>query len=461
MSPGYRSKQIILLIGDILCFCVGFIASLWLRNLQFPTRVDIARLDQMFVIIFLIWIVVLYIIGLYDVDRLPKEKTFYRRFTETAVISFVISIVFLYLFPTKDISPKTILGLNIIFGFGLSVLWRLVYERFILSEQRKIPLLFVGFTPEVRELLTLLGNNPQKGYQVIAIIDPLIEESAGQSIPAYKELKTVQTLTKKHSGSTLVLAPHIRQDATALSELYSLLFTPTRIMDMSSFYESVTGRVPPSTFSEGWFLDHLQNKEQPVYDKFRTLADYVIGIILTICFIILFPFIALAIRAGSQGPIIIKQKRVGKYGAVFSLYKFRSMYALAPDGSAEVAGVVFAQKDDKRVTPFGKFLRKTRLDEMPQALNLLKRDITLIGPRPERPEMVQKIEDQMPYYSIRHIVRPGMTGWAVLNQNYADTMETALEKLQYDLFYIKNRTFLLDLSILLRTVNIVVRMLGQ
>ncbi|MFA4831687.1 MAG: sugar transferase, partial [Patescibacteria group bacterium] len=138
-----------------------------------------------------------------------------------------------------------------------------------------------------------------------------------------------------------------------------------------------------------------------------------------------------------------------------------SMYALSDDGSAELNGAQFAKKKDARATPIGKLLRRTRLDELPQILNLLKRDITLIGPRPERPEIVSQLTGRMPYYPLRHIVRPGLTGWAVLHQNYTDTLETSLQKLQYDLYYIKNRSSLLDLSILLRTINVIVRMRGQ
>lgn len=138
------------------------------------------------------------------------------------------------------------------------------------------------------------------------------------------------------------------------------------------------------------------------------------------------------------------------------------MYALSPDGSAEVAGVQFASKDDERVTPAGKILRRIRLDELPQVWNLLKRDVTLIGPRPERPEIVALLERETPYYSsLRHVIRPGLTGWALIHQDYTDTVETSLQKLQYDLYYIKNRGPLLDLAILLKTLNKIIRMKGQ
>jgi len=137
------------------------------------------------------------------------------------------------------------------------------------------------------------------------------------------------------------------------------------------------------------------------------------------------------------------------------------MYALSEDGSAETQGVEFAKKDDKRVTLVGKILRKSRIDELPQFINILKGDISFIGPRPERPEIVEELKTQMPYYPLRHIIKPGITGWAAIHQHYTDTLETSLQKLQYDLYYIKNRSILLDLSIILKTINVVLRGMGQ
>ncbi|OGH88889.1 MAG: hypothetical protein A2507_03310 [Candidatus Magasanikbacteria bacterium RIFOXYD12_FULL_33_17] len=137
------------------------------------------------------------------------------------------------------------------------------------------------------------------------------------------------------------------------------------------------------------------------------------------------------------------------------------MYSLSKDGSAEIHGAEFAQKNDKRITSIGKILRKTRLDELPQVINLIKGEITVIGPRPERPEISADLEKQMPYYNIRNVIKPGITGWAQTQQHYTANLETSLQKFQYDLFYIKNRSILLDISILLKTVNVVLRAMGQ
>jgi lipopolysaccharide/colanic/teichoic acid biosynthesis glycosyltransferase len=239
------------------------------------------------------------------------------------------------------------------------------------------------------------------------------------------------------------------------------LFTGVEIIDLAAFYEVITGRVPPFIFSEGWFLEHLHLADNPIYDRLRTIMDYGAAVIVGLIGIFLFPFIALAIKLNSPGPIFFHQKRVGKSGVEFTLYKFRSMYALAPDGSAEVNGAQFATKNDSRITAVGRFLRKTRMDELPQIWNILKRDLTLVGPRPERPEITLELEHRIHYYPLRHVVRPGITGWAQIHQNYTDNYESTEEKLQYDFYYIKNKSLLLDIIILLRTVNVVLRFRGQ
>jgi lipopolysaccharide/colanic/teichoic acid biosynthesis glycosyltransferase len=246
-----------------------------------------------------------------------------------------------------------------------------------------------------------------------------------------------------------------------MREFYELLFWKVEINDLSSFYEIVTGRIPPFTFSEGWFLQHMCHHENTIYEKFKIFLDFIGGLLVFAIFLIFLPFIGMAIKLTSKGPLFFKQKRIGRFGKHFMIYKFRSMYALSPDGSAEINGAKFAIKNDKRITSIGKFLRKTRLDELPQAINILKGEIGLVGPRPERPEISENLEAKMPYYSLRHIVKPGLTGWAVLNQNYTDNMESSLQKLQYDLFYIKNRSMLMDLSIILKTINLIIRGMGQ
>ncbi|MBZ9569449.1 sugar transferase, partial [Patescibacteria group bacterium] len=165
---------------------------------------------------------------------------------------------------------------------------------------------------------------------------------------------------------------------------------------------------------------------------------------------ILFPFIALAIKIDSPSPMFYSQKRVGKDGKIFTIYKFRTMKA-----GAEKEGPRWASSDDPRITRVGKVLRAIYIDEFPQFYNILKGDISFVGPRPERPEFVKQLKKKIPYYGVRHLVKPGFTGWAQINYHYGASVEEAREKLQYDLYYIKNRSFFLDLGIILKTIKII------
>jgi len=463
MPLSYRIKQLTLALGDLLSFGCGFVLALTIRYWTIPSGVKIQQHTALFGIVFVLWLLVNYINGLYDLERQATVRGWYRRFMEAAFMSTVFSVIFFYSIPSRSITPKTILVLSVLFGYGLSALWRIAFHALLLSEALLVNVVFVGRTAETNELIDLLFAHPEKGYRVVALIDPTMEGPAENthSYSVYHELSDIRSITERHHAQLIIIAPHLRKDTKALQELYQLLFYPIQVNDLTSFYELLTGRIPPSTFSEGWFLDHLKNTRRPMYERFRGMVDIVASLVLGTFFLALFPFLAFFIKTTSRGPVLIKQKRAGKNGVVFFLYKFRSMYALSKDGSAETEGVQFAKKGDTRITPIGKFLRKTRLDELPQSWNLLRRDITLIGPRPERPEIVEKLEARMPYYPLRHVVRPGLTSWAVLHQNYTDTLELSLQKLQYDLYYIKNRSLILDLSILLRTINVILRGLGQ
>ncbi len=462
MKLVYRIKQVVLALGDFGCFAMSFCLTLTIRYWHTPNIETIFAHTRLYIVLFLCWIVINYINGLYDLSGRIVRGNLYRRIAETAFIVLIFSIIYFYLIPGTDITPKRILFLNVLIGYLLMSLWRFVFNRYIVNSKLRTNIIFVGMNEESKDLMHFIAQHPENGYHIVAVIDTnktLDHKENGFEI--YSELKSLRPAITAYEAQLVVIAPHLQRDENALRELYELLFWSVDIVDATSFYENITGRIPPTTFSEGWFLEHIHTRVNPLYEKWRTVLDYLTGILMGLVFVSLGTLIAIGIRLTSPGPIFIRQKRVGLNSNIFTLYKFRSMYALSADGSAEVAGVEFAKKEDKRITPLGKFLRKTRLDELPQCINLLKRDVTLIGPRPERPEIVEELTLRMPFYPLRHVVRPGLTGWAVLHQNYTDTIEKSLEKLQYDLYYIKNRSFLVDISILLRTVNVVLRLMGQ
>ncbi len=458
----YHLKQSIIAAGDLISFTIGFFLALSIRHWELPLISNITPLAGIFLTVFLIWVVINYINALYDLSP-PTDKIFARRFMEAAVISLMVGIAFFYLVPERGITPKTILVLNVLLGYSLAYGWRWLYHYMIGARKLQLNILLLGVSQEALEIVAIAQKHPEKGYSAVAIVDPTkeVKNGAHHGIDVYHSLSALRPAITTHNVHMVVVAEQFENKREMLTELYHLLFWPVQIMDVTSFYENLTGRIPPSIFSESWFLRNLNTAERPIYEKARRIIDSILTIMLGILFLILFPFVAFMIKVTSKGPILYTQKRVGQFGEIFIIYKFRTMYALADDGSAEPTGAQFAKKNDKRVTPVGKFLRKTRIDEFPQVINLLKGELSFIGPRPERPEIVEKLEIQMPYYSLRHIAKPGITGWAAINQHYTDTLETSLQKLQYDLFYIKNRSLLLDLSILLKTINVVIRRMGQ
>lgn len=459
----YRIKQIILLSGDLLSFFVAFFLSVTLRQWHLPSIEKIEMQLPLMMIMFFLWIGVNYMSGLYDLIHLNRDKKLFRRVLEASGVALIVGFLFFYILPTKDVQPKTILALTTFFGYGLGALLRFFSQRLIGAKQLQTRLLLVGYSPQIQDLVNVIKAQEKKGYTVAAIIDPqkILKKEENPDLDIYTTLQSIRPLITNKKINLVVVSPELRANEEAMRELYELLFWPVSIIDLFSFYETITGRIHPATFSEGWFLENLKADKHLVYTRMRITFDYTVGVLLGLAFLVLFPFIYIAIKINSRGPVLLKQERVGLYGTKFTLYKFRSMYALSPDGSAEVDGYEFAKKDDKRITLVGKILRKTRLDELPQAWNLLRGDLAFIGPRPERPEIVKELTAQMSYYPLRHVVKPGLTGWAVIHQNYTDTIELSLQKLQYDLYYIKNRSFLLDVSIVLRTLNMLVRFMGQ
>ncbi len=456
----YRFKQIILLFGDFIVFFVSLILALTLRHLSFPTFDSINSHIILFFIVFLCWIIINFIVGLYDLHLINTSGKI-KRTIQAMIASFIISIIFFYIIDNRAITPKTLLIITTLIGYSLLAPWRLLFNTLIGDKKLLTNILWIGDSDEIRELIDLIEKQSNLGYKNHVLISSH-DIDLPSHITLYNDIENIPHIIRNHAINLVVTDMSLDKDHLTQKALYPILFMSTGITDLASFYENITGRIPPRVFSEIWFVKNLRHMERPVFDKFRRFSDIVSSLVLSVIAIPLSVIVMPLIKFTSTGPVIFTQKRVGKNDKIFTIYKFRTMYALADDGSADTDDApMFAQKNDKRITSIGKFLRKTRLDEMPQLWNLLKGDVTLIGPRPERSEIVEQLTNHMPYYPLRHAIKPGITGWAAINQNYTDTLESTLQKLQYDLYYIKNRSVLLDLSIVLKTINVIFRAKGQ
>jgi len=468
----YRLKQLTILLGDLLLFYVSLYFAVFLRYLCLPKTEHFLNLISPMSFLFLLGVIVYFIIGLYDLSQLKNNWKFYKKIIISQFIWLLLGIVFFYIRPQKDVSPKTILLFIALLNIGITSLWRYVYNKYLSTNMLENKVIFLGLTPESIELAELIKKDPQRGYKIAGIVEPENPQFVNQPIDSQfntslkliiesdlnKVLKENQNTTSK---LIIVMAPHLASNKELLADLYKKLFLNISIIDLTKFYEEITGRIPPFTFSEGWFLSNFQEQTKKIYDRFRLIIDYSFAFLIGTIFVITFPVVAISIKLNSRGSIFFTQIRSGKQGRVFKIYKYRTMKVLAPDGSAEVSGPEFAKDGDTRITFIGNMLRKTRIDEIPQFINILKGEMSLIGPRPERPEIVNELIEEMPFYRLRHLVKPGLSGWAQIQQGYTSAKDENLRKLEYDLYYIKNRGPVLDLAIGLKTLNTIARLGGK
>ena len=435
-------KRITLLIGDIVVLYI----SLWLMLfIRYGAKFDINLWQQHFqpfTIIYTIWLIVFFIAGLYDLSLARNNINFYSTLLRGLLINIGLAITFFYFLPYFGITPKTNLFLNIGIFTILFAGWRQLYNYLVKSTALINNVLIIGQNKEIDQIIKIVENNPQLSYKIIKQINP-------QDIKTPFDILEIAT---SKSIKTIITAINPHQDARLVQSLYQCLPLKISFNDLPSFYEKILGKVPISSIGEIWFLENLTEAQKNFYEAFKRVLDMLGSLIFGIISLCFYPFIILAIKIDSHGPIFYKQIRISQDGQIFKVIKFRSMIE-----EAEKKGVQWADQQDHRITKVGRFLRKTRFDELPQFWNILIGQMSFIGPRPERIEFVQQLEKKIPYYQIRHIVKPGLTGWAQVNFHYGASVEDSIEKLQYELYYIKHRSFILDLSIMLRTIKIILK----
>lgn len=435
-------KKIILLLGDIAILY----ASLWLTLfIRYWPKFDLERWQQHFwplTIIYALWLIVFYIAGLYELNLARNTIEFYSTLFRGLIINGILAIAFFYFIPYFGITPKTNLFLDLAIVALLFSVWRQVYNHLIKSSVLLNHILIIGGNQESQQMTEVIKDNPQLGYQVADQIGPA-------EIQTPFDLIEIVT-TKNISFVVLAVDPH--QDSNLVRNLYHCLPLKISFVDLPSFYERILGKVPVSVIGQIWFLENLTETEKHFYETLKRILDMLGSLIGGLISLILYPLIALAIKIDSRGPIFYKQKRIGQQGETFSVIKFRTMIE-----QAEKNGAQWADQQDHRVTKVGKFLRRSRLDELPQLWNIFLGQMSFIGPRPERIEFVQQLEKEIPYYQMRHLIKPGLSGWAQVNFRYGASVKDSIEKLQYELYYIKHRSFVLDLSIILRTIKIVLK----
>ena len=398
-----------------------------------------------FLFIFFLWILIFFISNLYDFGFLRNNLSFYSSLFQAIITASAVSIVFFYLIPIFKITPRMNLAIFIAVFTGIVMASRTLFNK-ANAEASKKPLLIVGVNNQSLELAKFIENNPQLGYELKYILD-LAKEG----------VKNVDQIIKQENINTVIISPETYQSPQIIDTFYRSIENRVTFRNLSSFYEQMTNRVPLGAINQVWFLENLSEGSKKTYEEVKRFVDIIFSITLGIIVLPFFPLIALAVKITSPGPVFYHQKRVGKNGKIFEMTKLRTMRADAE----KKTGAVWAQVNDPRITWLGKLLRKTRADELPQLWNILKGDMSFVGPRAERPEFHDQLKQGIPFYEERYIIKPGLSGWAQIYYRYGSSVADAAEKLQYDLYYIKNRSLILDLGIILKTINIAMRQAGR
>jgi exopolysaccharide biosynthesis polyprenyl glycosylphosphotransferase len=427
-----KREPFFLFIGDLAIFALSLWISLFIRD-GFPTLSAYELHIVPFGIIFLAWTLVFFIAGLYEKYTTILKNKISSTIFNAQLVNSAIAVIFFYLIPYFGISPKTLLFINLIVSLVLIYIWR-IYSHSLLGLKSKEPAIIVGSGEEMKSIEREINNNPRSEIKFISSVD--LDKLAG--------IDFADEITNRvYSDNVSIIVADLKDGRVEpiLPHLYNFIFSGVKFMDMDKVYEDIFDRIPLSLVKYNWFLENISSSHNFIYSFFKRLIDILFSIVIGAIFLICLPFVALAIKLEDGGSIFFKHERIGRNNKVIKVLKFRSM----------------SEREKEKITKVGSFLRKTRIDELPQFWSLLTGDISLIGPRPETPALVKVYEEEIPYYNIRHLIKPGLSGWAQIYQEnppkYGVDFNNTKDKLSYDLYYVKNRSTLLDLSIILKTIK--------
>ena len=340
-------------------------------------------------------------------------------------------------------------------------IWRLIYVRFFASNRFSKKVILICDKEQLKELIHAL-ESADPHYRVLGFVNSDSADTKTNDDIKIKniDINSLEEFVKKNSISEVVVASQKTDGITVnlYNQLIQLLENGYIISEYTQVYENITQRIPVQYVSRDFYryFPFSRNNQNHFYLIMVRLFEIVFSLTGLLIGVIILPIIIIGNLFGNRGKLFYSQERVGKNGKIFKIIKYRTMVK-----NAEVEGAVFATINDSRVTPFGKIMRKSRMDEIPQFINILKGDMAVIGPRPERPIFVNEIAEVMPFYETRHVIKPGLTGWAQVNYSYGETIDDSLIKLQYDLYYIKHRSIFLDVNIIFKTMSTVLLYRGQ
>lgn len=440
MSISSRKEAVILLFGDVAIFLISLWGMLFVRYYGVPSKELWSAHFAPFSILFAVWLITFFIAGLYEKHTTLLKGRLPIVVFNTQIINSILAVLFFYFIPYFGITPKTNLFIYLIFSFPFVLYWRM-YGHNLFGIRARENALLIGGGSEMKELLHEVNNNNRYGMYFISSVDA----DTVHNIDFQEEI-----LKRVYSEDVKVIAVDLQNEniEPVLPHLYKLLFSQVKFIDMHKIYEDVFDRIPLSLVKYSWFMENISTTSKFTYDFLKRSMDIIVSFVLGLVSLLIYPFVFLAIKFTDGGPIFFIQERVGRNNMTVKIVKFRTLPV-----HNETDGIAKQLNPSKA----GAFLRKSRIDELPQLWNVLKGDLSLIGPRPEIPTLVKLYEKEISYYNVRHLIKPGLSGWAQLYHKtppkFATDYKETRNKLSYDLFYIKNRSVLLDLKIALKTIK--------
>lgn len=426
----YKTLLIVLPVISLWYFGLFVTIFLW-----YPTGLTEAAWREHvlnFSVVYLLWMIIFFAYSLFSLHILSSIKNLLVRLVGATLLCTFASVAYFYFQPSLLLTPRRFLLVHILISSLGIFLWYWILTK--LSPrlwQRNV--FSHNSLPATFNLTELLSTKRYSGF-------------------IYRGALTNDSDYLTHDNVVVVLPPKNLTNEVTERELFGLRRSGVRFIEFHDLYELLTRTVHLSVLSELWFIHSVDYSSHTLVDSTKRIIDLFFGLLAGTVFIATFPIVAILIKLTSRGPVFFAQSRVGQVGKIFTLYKYRTM-------TVDSSSNTWAHSDQK-ITLIGKLLRTTRLDELPQALNLLKGDMSIVGPRPEQVNIVEQLRGQIPYYDERHIVKPGLTGWAQLHV-YASTLEETKHKLQYDLYYIKHRSLLFDAEIILKTIYNIISFSGR
>lgn len=430
MSLVGKKDAVFLLFGDILSFVLALWVALFLRYQAKPDLILFQANFLAFLPVFGLWILTFFIFGFYDKQTTAFKKRMKSSIFNVSIINGFVALAFFYFFADSTLTPKTNLLLCLLLSVASIIFIRTnIFELVRTSGMGNV--LVVGEGDDIKDIITEISKNESYGIDPVPvkILDEHIFETA-----------------KIHHAKTLIT--NLKYDGSGKNSaiIYKLISSGFSIIDAEKVYESLFDKISLSSVNDEWFLENDPDRPRFLYEFIKRGFDLITASVLALFSLVFYPLVYLAIKLDDGGPVFLFQERVGKNGNPVKIIKFRTM-TVSDEGKWVV-------NNDPRITRVGGFLRKSRIDELPQLWNVIIGDISLVGPRPELPKLVSLYDKEIPYYNMRHLVKPGLSGWAQIHhEKPPHSIEETREKLAYDLYYIKNRSLGLEFEIALKTVK--------